>query len=105
MALAFRSATRYISSPRFTIRVPPTTTHTVNQPTASVATRAPTPSRTPVQFDIPYTTIDIFFRTDVTALLHARHDTPSIQLVLDNVPFAAVPTLRAYIESINEHVK
>lgn len=57
-----------------------------------------------IQFQIPYTTIDMFFRSDMMVTLASR-DTPPIYLALDDVPAAAVPTIRLYIESINRHAK
>lgn len=111
MALAFGSSTISTYSTRFPIRISPrTSTHAPTvvavKKRVVFATTVETSIRPPtVQFDIPYTTIELFFRTEISTLLRSRHDTPSVQLVLDDVPTVALPSLRLYIERINDHVK
>lgn len=100
------------SSTHFPIRISPSTAahappivavrrRVAFAPTAEILILSPPPT---VQFDIPYNTINRFFRNEAQTL-QARFDTPSVHLVLDDVPSAALPSIRVYIENINDHAK
>lgn len=57
-----------------------------------------------VEFDNIYTTIDHFFHPDMMLSI-GSHDAPLVYLVLDAIPTAELPTIRHYIQSINDHAK
>lgn len=111
MALASSSSTSfsyYSSSIRYPVVVRTSSTAhlattVTNKKHVSFAAIAETLPPPPPVFEIPHTTLDLFLRSEMFAL--AKRDTPPANLVLNDVPPAALPAIRLYFETAGKHVK